>query len=185
MEYKLPLPSRRRHRWNFGALNTGPPQSHPHGVTHLVQLVELGQPVRCIPAFAFPAKTAVRCGRRNPALQKDRPYLSPLGWEYGFPQLAPDTMAYGAVTRMVACSNYSGLIRPVFTSRLATSALRTLSIKLDKLRFSCFAIARSLVFRARSNFKEIVASFISTNSITSHLRTSRNLRIRFSHLTRK
>jgi hypothetical protein len=30
-----------------------------------------------------------------PHCRRTIPYLSPLGWEYGFPQLAPDTMAYG------------------------------------------------------------------------------------------
>jgi hypothetical protein len=57
-------------------------------------------------------------------------------------------------------ASYSDLRRPCFSSYFATSALRSFSTKLERLLFSWLASARSLAFKARSIFSEIVVSFI-------------------------
>ena len=62
---------------------------------------------------------------------------------------------------------YSVLWRPCFDSYFATSALRSFSIKLERLLFSCLASARSLAFKARSIFSEMVVSFIFLPHITT------------------
>lgn len=56
--------------------------------------------------------------------------------------------------------NHSLLMRPCFDSYFATSAFKSFSIRLDKLLFSDWAMTRSLLFRLRSIFSEIVVSFI-------------------------
>ncbi len=64
-------------------------------------------------------------------------------------------------------ASYSDLRRPCFNSYFATSALRSFSTKLERLLFSCLASARSLAFKARSIFSEIVVSFISLADTTT------------------
>src|ERR1700730_5111949 len=51
--------------------------------------------------------------------------------------------------------------RPCFDSCFATSALRSFSIKLERLLFSCLANTTSLAFKVRSILSEMAVSFIS------------------------
>src|SRR6267142_2537297 len=64
-------------------------------------------------------------------------------------------------------ASYSDFRRPCFNSYFATSALRRFSTKLERLLFSCLASARSLAFKGRSIFSEIVVSFISLADTTT------------------
>src|SRR5260370_29451910 len=64
-------------------------------------------------------------------------------------------------------ASYSDLRRPCLNSYFATSALRSFSTKLERLLFSCLASARSLAFKGRSIFSEIVVSFISLADTTT------------------